>query len=211
MNRTTLPLGSIGANCYILTDDATRRACVIDPAVMCGELARALDGCELQYILLTHGHFDHIFGVNGLRKLFPGVQVAIHQADERCLTDPAYNLAGDYPLPEECRHITADIILTGGERLPFADTEFEVIHTPGHSPGSVCYLDRKNRAIYTGDTLFSLTVGRTDFVGGDFGQLMESLQKLLPLSDDTAVLPGHNRASTIGFEKKRNRYLRKLS
>ena len=211
MNRITLPLGTIGANCYVLTDDATRQACVIDPAELCGELEQALDGYELKYILLTHGHFDHIFGVNGLRRLYPNVKVAIHKEDEICLTDPAYNLAGDAELPEDIRSMTADIILSGGERLPFADTEFEVIHTPGHSRGSVCYLDRKNHAVYTGDTLFCLTVGRTDFIGGDFDELMESLHKLLPLADDTDVFPGHNRATTIGFEKKRNRYMRKLS
>ena len=211
MNRITLPLGDYGANCYVLTDDATRQACVIDPGVTSEELLRALDGYELQYILLTHGHFDHILGVNGLREQYPAVKVAIHREDEICLTDPAYNLVGDAELPEHVRHMEADLLLNDGDEIPFADTVFEVIHTPGHSRGSVCFADRRNRAIYTGDTLFCLTVGRTDFIGGDFDQLMESLHKLLPFEDDTDVFPGHNRATTIGFEKKRNRYLRKMS
>ena len=211
MNRITLPLGDYGANCYVLTDDATRQACVIDPGVLSEALVRALDGYELKYILLTHGHFDHILGVNGLRELFPAVQVAIHQEDEICLTDPAYNLAGDAELPEHVCRMKADLLLTDGMKLPFADTEFEVLHTPGHSRGSVCFVDRRNRAIYSGDTLFCLTVGRTDFIGGDFEQLLESLHRFLPFEDDTDVFPGHNRATTIGFEKKRNRYLRKMS
>ncbi len=210
MNRICMPLGQIGANCYILTDDETKQACVIDPAVMCGELKQALTGFDLKYILLTHGHFDHIFGVNGLRELYPDVKVAIHKDDEICLTDPQYNLAGDAELPESLRNMKADIVLNGGERLPFADTEFEVIHTPGHSPGSVCYYDRKNQAVYTGDTLFCLTVGRTDFPGGDFDMLMKSLENFLAFTDETDVFPGHNRATAIGFEKKRNRYLRKM-
>ncbi|HBL41530.1 MAG TPA: MBL fold metallo-hydrolase [Ruminococcaceae bacterium] len=211
MKRIGMPLGQYGANCYVLIDEATKQACVIDPGVMCEELRQALDGCDLKYILLTHGHFDHIFGVNGLRELYPNAQVAIHKDDEICLTDPEYNLAGDVELPESVRDMKADIVWNGGECLPFADTELEVIHTPGHSLGSVCYFDRKNLALYSGDTLFCLTVGRTDFLGGDFDTLMDSLHKLLVLADETDVFPGHNRATTIGFEKKRNRYMRKMS
>ncbi len=211
MNIKCFPLGEIAANCYLVTDDTAMTAAVIDPGVPSDELNDALSGYELKYILLTHGHFDHIFGSKSLKDLYPGAKICIHKDDEKCLNDPAWNLVGDYyndsgSLPE----IKADIVLNGGDTLEFADTFFKVLHTPGHSPGSVCFIDEKNKVIFSGDTLFCLTVGRTDFIGGSFEDMMDSVKKLSFFDDEFAVYPGHNRTTTIAFERKRNRYMRKL-
>lgn len=208
MNIQCFPLGEIAANCYLVTDEMTKQALVIDPGVPSDELNEALLGFELKYILLTHGHFDHIYGSASLKDLYPGVKICIHKADEKCLNDPEWNLVGDYSgsLPE----IKADVLLNDGDELEFADTAFKVLHTPGHSLGSVCFVDEKNKIIFSGDTLFCLTVGRTDFIGGSFEDMMASVKKLSLFDDEFAVYPGHNRATTIGFERKRNRYMRKL-
>ena len=209
MNISCFPLGDIGANCYVLTDSQTKQAVVIDPGLPSDEVNSALTGFELKYILLTHGHFDHIFGSASLKQQYPDAKLCIHKNDEICLNDRKYNLVGeDYygKLPT----LSADILLNDGDVIPFADTAFTVLHTPGHSEGSVCYIDSKNRCIFSGDTLFCLTVGRTDFIGGSFEKMMDSVKKLSLFDDEYNVYPGHNRATTIGFERKRNRYMRKL-
>ena len=207
MNILCLPLGDYAANCYVLTDDITKSAVVIDPGVPSDELNDALLGFELKYILLTHGHFDHIFGCKSLKEIYPQTEICIHSQDEGCLNDNKMNLAGDY---EATPDVTADKVLGNGDIIDFADTSFVVLSTPGHSPGSVCYIDEKNKLIFSGDTLFCLTVGRTDFQGGSFEDMMASIKKLSEFDDEYAVYPGHNRSTTIGFERKRNRYMRKL-
>ncbi len=209
MNILFFPLGDIGANCYVLTDEATKQAAVIDPGIPSDEVNDALVGYELKYILLTHGHFDHIFGSDSLKQLYPDARLCIHKNDEICLNNREYNLIGeDYSgtLPV----MTADIALNDGDVLDFADIKLRVLHTPGHSEGSVCFVDENNKLIFSGDTLFCLTVGRTDFIGGSFEKMMESVKKLSLFDDEFAVYPGHNRSTTIGFERKRNRYMRKL-
>lgn len=207
MNLTCLPLGDYGANCYIITDDTSKTAVVIDPAIPSDELNDTLLGYNLKYILITHGHFDHIFGCKALKEIYPEAKICIHSADEVCLNDNKMNLAGDF---EETPGVMADFVLKDGDVIEFADTTFTVLSTPGHSPGSVCFVDKNNKLIFSGDTLFCLTVGRTDFIGGSFEDMMSSVKKLSEFDDEYAVYPGHNRSTTIGFERKRNRYMRKL-
>lgn len=207
MNIACLPLGEYGANCYVLTEDETKTALVIDPGVPSEELNDALLGYNLKSILLTHGHFDHIFGCKALKEIYPDAKIYIHSADEGCLESNDLNLAGDF---EETPGVAADIAVNNGDIIEFADTCFYVLNTPGHSPGSVCYVDNNNKIIFSGDTLFCLTVGRTDFARGSFDDMMESIKKLSEFDDEFTVFPGHNRSTTIGFERKRNRYMRKL-
>ncbi|MBR6620532.1 MAG: MBL fold metallo-hydrolase [Clostridia bacterium] len=209
MNINCFPLGDIGANCYVLIDDVSKHAVVIDPGVPSDEVNNALMGYDLKYILLTHGHFDHIFGSASLKELYPDAKLCIHKNDEICLNDRTYNLIGDdYSgfLPE----MKADIILNDGDVISFGEVQLKVLYTPGHSEGSVCYVDELNKIIFSGDTLFCLTVGRTDFITGSFEKMMESVKKLSLYDDEYAVYPGHNRSTTIGFERKRNRYMRKI-
>lgn len=207
MEILCLALGDYAANCYVLTDAETKTAAVIDPGVPSDELNDALLGYDLKYILLTHGHFDHIFGCKALKEIYPEAKICIHSEDEICLNNNEMNLAGDF---EQTPDVKADVVFKDGDVINFADTSFRVLSTPGHSPGSVCFVDEKNKQIFSGDTLFCLTVGRTDFIGGSFNDMMDSIKKLAEFDDAFTVYPGHNRATTIAFERKRNRYMRKL-
>lgn len=209
MNIQCLPLGDYQANCYIVTDDNTMTAAVIDPGIASDELNEFLVGYELKYILLTHGHFDHIYGCESLKELYPECKICIHRADEPCLNDTKFNLVGDFDgyLPD----LDADIVFEGDETLEIVPgVTVKVVHTPGHSKGSVCYTDFKNGFMFSGDTLFCRTVGRTDFIGGDFDEMMTSIKLLSTFDENIRVFPGHNRATTIGEEKIKNRYMRKL-
>ena len=209
MNIQCLPLGDYQANCYIVTDENSMTATVIDPGVASDELNEFLVGYELKYILLTHGHFDHIYGCESLKELYPECKICIHHADEPCLNDTKFNLVGDFNgyLPE----INADIVFDGNELLEIVPgVTVKVIHTPGHSKGSVCYTDFENGFMFSGDTLFCRTVGRTDFIGGDFDEMMTSIKLLSTFDENIRVFPGHNRATTIGEERIKNRYMRKL-
>lgn len=204
-----LPLGDYQANCYVLVDENEKIAAVIDPGVPDDELNEILLGYDLKYIFLTHGHFDHIYGCESLKKIYPECKICIHVDDEKCLNDTTYNLAGNFDgyLPK----LKADILLNDLDEIKFSeDITLTVIHTPGHSEGSVCLADFKNKFIFSGDTLFCRTVGRTDFIGGSFDDMMSSIKRLSQLDGDITVYPGHNRATTIGEEKVKNRYMRKL-
>ncbi len=201
------------ANCYILTDDKNTEAAIVDPGWFYPSTEKAVKdaesrGAKLKYILLTHGHFDHIMGVADLKER-TGARVAIHALDADKLTDPNKSLAAEnMPMPQKC--VEADIILNDGDELFLGEEKISVMNTPGHTPGGVCYIIENQRAIMSGDTLFCMTVGRTDFDGGDVFELLKSLKKLVALDGDYDVYPGHNRATTLNNERTRNRFIRRM-
>lgn len=203
-----LPLGPIQANTYVLTDEISGKTAVIDAGACTPQLKQALEGKDVQYILLTHGHFDHILGVAELKKL-TGAQVCIHAADAVCLEDEAESLCSwEYAGAQTA--VSADRLLADGDVITFGEAKLTVLHTPGHTKGGVCYADFENRLLFTGDTLFCLTAGRTDFPGGNDVELLSSLIRLRNLDGDFTVYPGHNRATSLEFERGRNRYMRRI-
>lgn len=200
----------IFSNCYLLVDEESGEAAIVDPA-WCGDVVKnALDGenITLKYVLLTHGHFDHIFGVYGLQAE-RGAKVVIHSKDAGHLLDSKKSLAeGNFP--EKQYPVIADILIKDGDVLKLGNEEIKVMSTPGHTEGSVCYILEKDRVIISGDTLFCMTAGRTDFPGGSDEKMIESLKRLIALDGDYRVLPGHNRETTLESERKRNWYIRRM-
>lgn len=191
----TLPLGNYETNCYIVSKDNCKNCAVIDPgydAFLIEERLNAL-GLECEAILLTHGHFDH---VGAVRDLAATTDCAVYIRPEE-LTMPPQMTAGSL--------YYTDFYPTEGH-LTVAGIDFFLLHTPGHTPGSVCLLTTD--ALFSGDTLFAGSCGRTDFPGGDPRQMTASLRRLKELPDHLNVYPGHGQASTIAYEKKHNFYLR---
>ena len=204
----SLALGPVSANTYIVTDDATGETAVIDAGACTNELLDKLKGKNVRYILLTHGHYDHILGVPAL-KAHTGAEVLIHKADADCFWDTEKSLASfDHSFSQT--PMKADRLLSDGEEIHLGETVLSVLHTPGHTKGGVCYIDYQDRLIFSGDTLFCLTAGRTDFPGGSFEELMASLITLRNLPGDYIVYPGHNRATTLEHERVSNRYMRRI-
>ena len=204
----SLALGPVSANTYIVTDDATGETAVIDAGACTDELLDKLNGKNVRYILLTHGHYDHILGVPAL-KAHTGAEVLIHKADADCFWDTEKSLASfDHSFSQT--PMKADRLLSDGEEIHLGETVLSVLHTPGHTKGGVCYIDYQDRLIFSGDTLFCLTAGRTDFPGGSFEELVASLITLRNLPGDYIVYPGHNRATTLEHERVRNRYMRRI-
>ena len=197
MKISVLQVGPIGTNCYLLEDESTNAAAVIDPG---GEGARILDrakadGVEIKLILLTHAHFDHTGGVAELCQALPGVPVYLHPADAALLGTQVFPAIGVDTMP-----------YGEGDTLTLGSLTISVLHTPGHTPGGVCL--QAGEALFTGDTLFQGSMGRTDFPGGSYEQLMASLKRLGQLPGDYHVLPGHMGASTLETERKTNYYMR---
>ncbi len=201
-----LQTGVYAVNCYILADTRTKEAIVVDPGGDLEDICAVIQKEELKvkYILLTHGHGDHI-GALGELKQITGAQVGIHQKDVDMLGDPAKNLSPQ--TSGKAVSIVPDIVLEEGQQLAFGDETISVIHTPGHTRGGVCF--RAEDFVITGDTLFRASVGRSDLHGGNHDQLVKSIKnKLFNLPDQTDVYPGHGAASTIAYEKKANPYVR---
>lgn len=206
MKIETFPVGIIDTNCYVVTDENSGESLVIDPGDMSAELESALDGKNIKYILLTHGHYDHILAAAGLKQK-TGAPVAIGKEDADCLHDDDLSRAGlHFPLLQQ--KINADILLSDGSKLYFGGKKINVIHTPGHTPGGVCYVFEEKRVIFSGDTLFRLSAGRTDFETGSDYDMALSLKTLASLDGDYAVYPGHGPATTLDFERKHNPYMR---
>lgn len=199
------PVGSLEANCYIIGCEETREAAVVDPGGDVERILQALqrNNLKCRYIILTHGHADHIAGLGRLQEATKA-QVLIHAADAKMLTNPAKNFSfftGSFLKFKE-----ADRLLQGGETIPVGRVIIEVIHTPGHTPGGITLKVGDN--LLTGDTLFAGSVGRSDFPGGNHRQLINSIkEKLLIYPPETKVLPGHGPASTIGEESRYNPFL----
>ena len=196
MKITSLTSGSIGTNCYIIYDEKTLDAVVIDPSDE-GALAEARIkalGLQVRAILLTHGHFDHGGDAARIRAL-TGAPIYVHPADR---TLPSWLTHG----------LSADRDLADGDELDFAGLRFTVLHTPGHTGGSVCL--KCGNALFTGDTLFAGSIGRIDLPGARPDKMMGSLSRLKKLDGDYDVYPGHMEPTTLEHERNYNLYLRML-
>jgi hydroxyacylglutathione hydrolase len=204
-----LVLGSYQTNCYVLREDETVKDClVVDTALEAGGLTDFLDEGKLNpvAVVLTHGHADHITGVELLRDRFPGIKVFIHKLDAEMLTGALSNLS----LMAGMRFSTepADFTLEEGDIVEQASVKLKVLHTPGHTPGGICLYSEDEGIVFSGDALFCAGIGRTDFPDGSMTQLLKSIrEKLLVLPENTVVYPGHGPATTIAQEKTTNPYL----
>lgn len=198
-------LGYLEDNNYLLIDETSKEAVLIDCTVQSDEIEKFLaeSGATLKYILLTHGHFDHIGGVNAFREKY-NCKVLVHLADKPLL-DNANKLVKDFGLPEMDNQI-ADEFIDENQTIKFGDNEIKILHTPGHTLGGLCFLVEDN--LFTGDTIFYLSVGRTDLPGGSFSQLKSSIQeKIFTLDENIKIYPGHGRSTTVGYEKLNNKFL----
>ena len=197
----SLVVGPLESNCFIIADENTKEGLVVDPG---DEPDRILDlinknSFNIKYIVCTHAHFDHVGAVPDLKKE-TGAKLVLHRDDlelYKSTKDQAaiwgYELD---PLPEP------DMFVSEGDKIEVGDLRFEILHTPGHSPGGICLYGEG--ILITGDTLFAGSVGRTDFYGGDMEKLKRSFRRLLSLSDKIKVLPGHGPETTIGQERTDN-------
>ncbi len=200
-------LGAFATNCYLVHTGHGGEGWIVDASEQPGamiERARELE-LDVTKIVLTHAHGDHIAGLHEAREAYPSARVLLHEKEKEWLGNPTLNLSAGFGQPVVQR--AADEFLKGGETLRLGESEWSVIHTPGHSPGMVALYCGGIRAAIVGDTLFAGSVGRFDFPTSNEGDLMRSLAELLKLPDDTRVLPGHGPATTIGREKKFNPYL----
>ncbi len=206
MNIHTIVVGDFQVNCYILEPEQGK-AIVIDPGDDTDQIADLLKDKGLTPIayLMTHGHVDHITSLREIAEKFPA-PIALHADDAAWAFGEESRIMPFLEVPSKPEEIAIDL----KERREIADlgTPCEVIHTPGHTPGSVCFYFPRCSVVVTGDTLFAGSVGRTDLPGGNARTLAESLNKLKELPDDTQVLPGHGPASTIGNEKRTNYFMR---
>ena len=211
MERLTIQVGGFEVNCSILSEN--RKAWIVDPGQ---EPDRIIDllakkGLKPAAILLTHGHCDHIGAIPGLLEKFPSLPVYVHEKDMQMFGHPLNQLPPEYPNTGSLRSLRGLRGLRGVEGL-----EVEIIETPGHTPGGVCYYfpnfqtsqtSKPLHLLLSGDTLFAGSVGRTDLPGGDMATLMDSLKKLTTLPDDTLVIPGHGMHTRIALEKSGNPFL----
>jgi glyoxylase-like metal-dependent hydrolase (beta-lactamase superfamily II) len=203
-----LILGAFETNCYVLrTTESAKDCLIIDTGLQADHLVRFLKQNNLNpvAVLLTHGHPDHAAGVAVLRESFPGIKVCIHKLDADMLTEAQSDfglLVGGTP-----DNGPADLLLEEEGVIEHAGIKLQVLHTPGHTSGGICLYSEQDGIVFTDDTLFADSVGRTD-LGGNMAQLLKSIrEKLFTLPDDTKVYPGHGPTTTIEHEKKYNQFL----
>lgn len=163
-------------------------------------------GISLEYIILTHGHVDHIGGVEDYRKKFPQIKVVAAKAELEMLKNPDFNMSNMMGMSPVS--LVPDITVVEGDCISVGDIDIRFVMTPGHSPGGMCIIIDKEKVVFSGDTLFAQSIGRTDFPGCSFEKLINSIkEKLFVLDDDTVVYPGHMNSTSIGFEKRHNPFV----
>lgn len=206
MKIVNIPTGMLQANTYLVCDETSRLGFIVDLGGYSKELKNIIEknDIQIQYIVLTHGHGDHIGGVQEHLKDFPDAKVVCSRAEEKMLLDPELNEAHHFG-PEKVS-FKPDILVDDGDTLTVGNMTMKFIMTPGHTEGGMCILI--DDVLFSGDTLFCRSIGRTDLAGGDFRTIMESIKnKLFLLPDETQVLPGHMGPTTIGFEKENNPFV----
>lgn len=205
MKIQKMTMGSMDNNCYLLTDEKSGQSALIDCPDFNASVASFIGDADLRYILLTHGHYDHIFGVPEARRRY-GAMVCIGEPDGPMLESSKLSLAVFMSRDRKQEPCRADLFLRDGKVIRLGEMDIQVLATPGHTRGSVTYVC--GDALFTGDTLFRLSCGRTDFPGGSASAMRESLRRLAALEGDRKVYPGHGKDSTLDFERRYNTYLR---
>lgn len=202
----TFSLGPLQTNCYIVANEQTNEAIIIDAGIQPGELLDKAADYHIQGILLTHAHFDHMGGLDQVRKK-TGAPVYIHASEQEWLTNPDLNGSSRWPMiGGAMTSAQAEHEVQEGDVLSLAGLRIEVLETPGHTPGGVSFFIEGE--LFSGDTLFAHSIGRTDLPGGNYEQLITSIRKkLMPLPEETRVYPGHGPDTTIGFEKLHNPFI----
>lgn len=209
MKFEILSVGPFEVNCAIVWNDA-KQALVIDPGSDASDIETILNenGLTVSAYLLTHGHADHLNALADLHKTRPA-PVVIHAEDAKWAFGPQNQILPYYPVPEKPGAEFIHPEISDVWKLP--GLSFKTLETPGHTRGGVCYYFEEEKVIFTGDTLFKGTCGRTDLPGGDGRILAQSLKKLAALPDDVTVYPGHNESTTIGYEKKTNFFMQQAA
>ncbi len=214
MNIKAIPQGSYQTNSYVINEDGRNDCVIIDTGLENNSLSSYLSQERLRpaALLLTHGHLDHIKGVETLRKEFAEMKVYIHKDDADMLADPEANMSAYSAIYSNFTTDPADELLEDGQKLSLAGMNFEIFHIPGHSKGGIAVYVPDENVVFTGDCLFAGSIGRTDFPGCQEARCRQQLidgikEKLLPLDENTRLFPGHGPATTIRCEKKNNPYI----
>ena len=207
MRITNLPSGALQANTYLAVDEKTNEGFIVDPGGYNKVLTKEVrdNDVNIKYIILTHGHSDHICGVNEHKAEFPDAKIVAYKDEEAMLENPNLNQSPGFGVPYSTK---ADILVSDGDELKVGDVTLKFIHTPGHTEGGMCIYVEEAKALFSGDTLYRQSIGRTDFPGGSYKEIMDSIRKkLFLLPDDTNVFPGHMGTTSIGFEKENNPFV----